>query len=237
MAKKETAEQKLLKIIEAQNPADISSSGPSLPGQDVAQQVASSVKGVGLPPVSLSSVLAPLMGLWKGLTPGKSTGTPFGIREINKLFMLAIGVVCFLFIANVLGGMKLMNQKIIFHLTSEAKNFSNDFIPSLTDISDYLENIKRRNIFRPLEKKTEAPAMVVENISNPRITELTQDWKLVGISWLSTPESASVMIENTKTGITYFLRQGEEFQGVTIKNIYADRVLLGCEGEELTLKL
>jgi len=236
VTKKETAEQKLLKIIESQGAAE-TSSNQSSPGQDLAQQVASSVKGVGLPPVSLPSVLAPLMGLLKGLTPGKSTGTPFGIREINKLFMLAIGVVCFLFVANVLGGMKMMNQKITFHLTSQAKNFSDDFIPSLVDISDYLENIKRRNIFRPFEKKAEAPEMVVENISNPRITELTQDWKLVGISWLSTPESASVMIENTKTGITYFLRQGEEFHGVTIKNIYADRVLLGCEGEELTLKL
>ena len=237
MTKKETAEQKLLKIIESQGTSDTSSSGQTASGQQVAQQIASNVKGTGLPAFSIPSVITPVLGIFKGLVSSKSSGAPFGIREINRLFLLAIVAVCFIFVANILGGMKLVNQKITFNLTSSEKNFSDNFIPSLADISAYLENIKRRNIFRPFEKKVEEVVVVDENLPNQRITELTKDWKLVGISWLDTPESASVMVEDTKASITYFLKKGDEFHGVTIKNIYADRVLVGCEGEELTLKL
>lgn len=236
MAKKETAEQKLLKIIESQNAAEQPSSTQASPGQEVASQVASSVKGLGLPCLALPPVLAPLLGLLKGLTLAKS-GVPFGFREINKLFILAIAVVCVFFVANVLGGMKLLHQKITFAIGSQTESFSEDFVPPLLDLAAYLENIKRRNIFRPFEKKQEAQPMTAVVSSTQKIEAILKELKLVGLSWLDTPESASVMIEDTVSGITYFYQQGDKVRELTIKAIYRDRVILTYEDEELVLKL
>ena len=52
--------------------------------------------------------------------------------------------------------------------------------------------------------------------------EQTKDLKLVGISWLDSAESASAMIENTQSGVTYFLKSGEQINSVTVKQIFAD---------------
>ena len=62
-------------------------------------------------------------------------------------------------------------------------------------------------------------------------------YKLVGIAWLDLPETASVMIEDTQKNETFFLKQGEQLEGVTVKTIYTDRAVFSHENEETTIKL
>jgi len=45
------------------------------------------------------------------------------------------------------------------------------------------------------------------------------------------------MIEDTQKNETYFLRQGEQLEGVTVKTIYTDRAVFSHENEEMTIKL
>ena len=71
---------------------------------------------------------------------------------------------------------------------------------------------------------------------NRKIVLLTKTFKLVGIAWLDTIDSASVMIEDTDKNVTYFLKQGEKIGDIIVKTIYADGAVLGYENEEMILK-
>jgi hypothetical protein len=62
-------------------------------------------------------------------------------------------------------------------------------------------------------------------------------YKLVGIAWLDLPETACIMIEDTRKNETLFLKQGEQLEGVTVKTIYTDRAVFSHENEETTIKL
>lgn len=238
MEKKETAEQKLLKIIETSQAAPAAAaSAPAMQASSAATAVAAAVKGTGLPPISASSLLAPFLGILKG----KSFAAPgvdiaFGPREVNRALMLAVAIVVFLAFSSFFSGMKMLRQKVDFSI--DTKNAQNEeaVIPATKSMTLYLANIQKRNIFLPYEKKEVA----LEDLASPEaknITALVKDLRLVGISWLDSPESASAMIEDTKTGNTYFLKQGDNVNELTIKNIFADRIVLSYQGEELAIKL
>ncbi len=69
------------------------------------------------------------------------------------------------------------------------------------------------------------------------MAQLMSKYKLVGIAWLDLPETASIMIEDTQKKETFFLKQGEQLEGVTVKTIYTDRAVFSHENEETTIKL
>lgn len=230
--KKETAEQKLLKIIE--NPRD-SAPPASNADQDTAEKVAAAVKGPAISSLALPPFLNPILDLFKGKIPA---GFSLGLKEINIFLGVGSAIVMIFFIGNVLSGIELLKNKDSFTVTFEAKNGKEivTFAPTLKQISEYLDNINKRNIFQPFEKKAVEKATALPAEAN-NIAAMAKDLKLVGISWLDSPASASAMIEDTQTGITYFLKPGETIKEMTIKTIYADRVILSYQGEEAIIKL
>ena len=62
-------------------------------------------------------------------------------------------------------------------------------------------------------------------------------YKIVGIAWLDVPESATVMLEDTTTRMTRFLKEGDKIEDVIVKTIYTDRVVVGYANEEIVIKL
>lgn len=234
--KKETAEQKLLKIIETQGggaqAAAQAAPGASARDAEAAAQIASAVKSSGLPPISLDAVFAPILALLKGGAAAPS----FGIREINNLLMGTVAVLVSLFIFNIFSGTRMLKAKVDFDVSGETVKRSESFIPQMKAFSVYLANIGERNIFQPYEKKE--VAMTVETgMEANKIASMAKNLKLVGVSWLDSPDTASAMIEDTQSGNTYFLEVGDKVNNVTIKNIYADRVILTYDGEDAVIKL
>ncbi len=231
--KKETAEQKLLKIIETQEGQKPQGAAVPAAASAAALQAAAAVKNTGLPSVSVASILSPLMSLLKGRPDGADAA--FGPKSINKVLLVVSIITAFFFSSSLFSGMRLLQQKISFNLDSSIAQNERDFSAAYKALSEYLKSIQKRNIFQPYEKKEVVEEQVPEETK--RIATLAKSFKLVGISWLDSPETASAMIEDTVSGITYFLKEGEKVNDVMIKTIYADRIIISYEGEELTIRL
>ncbi|MBF0330548.1 MAG: hypothetical protein HQL17_01320 [Candidatus Omnitrophica bacterium] len=202
MAKKETAEEKLLKIIEATKKAKGGAS--SAPVAVAAAR-----------PSSLQLLLSP--------------------QHINMALIAAV-LAGFLFLVyQIKSGVSLLNEDVMISTDASAPQ-ANDAqsLPAIKDVVYYLDKISARNIFQPYEKKAD------EGVSTAGDTALKgrlAKYKLVGVAWLDVPESATVMIENTSTHETRFLREGDKIDDVTVKTIFTDRVVFSYANEEMTVKL
>lgn len=161
----------------------------------------------------------------------------FGLREINKLLLTAVAVIFVFLILDFLKGAESLRKKIDSAVDfNTAKTSSNVMAPE-RNLSDYLDLAAERNIFQPFEKKVVKEKSAVESPPPPGIAVVTQKLKLVGVSWVDSAQSASAMIEDTESGITYFVHQGERVKEFTVKTIYANQVILTSEGEEITIGL
>ncbi len=249
-AKKETAEQKLLKLIEnskgqkdappaAQSSAPSDSVTPVAPpvaSEQVAMKVAQSVRSPALPGIALPVFLQNLGGVFKkGGAPGAMVG--LGLRQVNSLLTLTTVAVMFFFTGKLFLGWSQMNQQISFLLDGKVTRTGEreQLIPLTKDVAYYLDLVQTRNIFKPYEKKQGKETKFTGD--NRVVASKTEHLKLRGISWLDSAETASAIIEDADSGMTYFLKQGDQVKDVTVKTIYADQVIMSYEGEEIAIKL
>jgi len=235
---KETAEQKLLKLIEQSESQSGRSAGAPPPRRSDPQQVLQAVQSVG-GSVSLPPAISNFFFVIRGLMSGASRQGGFGVREVNALLGVGIVIVMIVFGWNLWSGFQHARQNIAFQQPESVAFSPGQMLPQFRALQDYVSIISFRNIFQPYEKKVVEAAS--EEAAAPQIAEIidsrTKGLKLVGVSWFDTPESASAMVENTESGVTYFLRSGEKVNGVTIEAIYADSIVLEFQGERLELKL
>ncbi len=201
IGKKETAEEKLLKIIE---------------GTKKAQGAGSSGAALSLPP--------------RGSHRFSVT-----VQHINFLLLAAV-IASFLFLGyEITRGMSLLEEEVDISVDAVgARGVPNVFSPKTRDMAYYLELISSRNIFKPYEKITISPETSTAQAAFER---KMSKYKIVGIAWLDTPESATVMLEDTSTRMTHFLRENEKIEDVTVKTIYTDRVVVSYANEEMVIKL
>jgi type II secretory pathway component PulC len=90
--------------------------------------------------------------------------------------------------------------------------------------SEALELAKNRNIFNPQG--------VAEKVEGQAVVQPTDNFKLVGIMWSSSPQA---MIEDTKEQKTYLLGEGESVGQSQVKKIMRDKVILVKDGNEWQL--
>jgi len=165
--------------------------------------------------------------------PKKKLKLSFSITALNILLFLGIIICIVLLVLEIRSGFSLLNQPVSFSPESKADtSMPSDSSLSAPSADYYLQSINERNIFRPYVPKAAAkPAAAGLDVEMAK-------YKLVGISWLDLPETASVMIEDKTSHKTFFLMQGEQLEGgVTVKTIYTDRVVFSHENEETTIKL
>lgn len=175
----------------------------------------------------------------KGLvpvSPGKSSAKKFEfqftIGHLNKILVLGV-VACGLALAyEMRSGMQMVGTSVDLEGDLKLSRVLSDVaMPTTNDVKFYTDKISTRNIFRPYEAPL-AKAAVKLNLAKK-----LSKFKLVGVAWLDLPETATVMIEDAVKKETFFLKQGEQLEGVTVKTIYTDRVVFGDENEETTIKL
>jgi hypothetical protein len=202
MAKKDTAEQKLLKIIEASQRA----------------------KGVASPEIAVPAVSKP------------SAVFNISVHQIN-FFLTVLVVASFIYFAfELVSGMALLNENVSIAVKNVVPESSQGVaLPRGNAAGYYLEKIAVRNIFEPFQRNAEASYSGGSAMADLEFK--LKNYKLVGIAWLDVPESASVMIEDTATGITQFKKEGEKLDDVTIKTIYTDGMVVGYKNEEMVIKL
>lgn len=156
----------------------------------------------------------------------------FTVGLLNTLLFLGIIACVFALVVEMRSGFSLLRQAVEFPQESKTSASLNDIaLPAIPDADYYLHKINERNIFKPFVPKVVAKKAV------QGIVQMMTKFKLVGISWLDLPETASIMIEDIHKNETFFLKQGEQLEGVTVKAIYTDRAVFSHENEETTIKL
>ena len=103
-------------------------------------------------------------------------------------------------------------------------------------VSYYLEKMGERDIFQmgAVRKVTGADGVQTEmKVTSDRILDVTENLKLVGISWSNDPDA---IIEDTKDTKTFFVKTGQKIGEVKVQAIFKDKVVLSYQGEETELK-
>jgi hypothetical protein len=166
------------------------------------------------------------------LSPKKKFSLSFSVGTLNTLLFLGIIGCIIALVLEMRSGFSLLNQAVEFPQESKTGvSLSDIALPSTPDVNYYLQKINERNIFRPYVPKVAKKAAI------QGLVQLMSRYKLVGIAWLDLPETASIMIEDTRKHETFFLKAGEQLEGVTVKTIYTDRAVFSHENEETTIKL
>ncbi|MCK9555380.1 hypothetical protein M0R36_06160 [bacterium] len=94
----------------------------------------------------------------------------------------------------------------------------------------YLEIVRRRNIFSPLEiKRFQKEEKTVVNVQ-----DMVSDLALVGISW--DKDDPVAMIEDKKNQRTYFLKKGDTFSDFRVEEIFSDRVIIKSGANKIEMK-
>ena len=248
---KETAEQKLLKLIEASEAQE----SPSQPAESAsvrtpsasvdAQKTLNSVQSIGLATITLPPLAGQLLRILRDPSTIAQLPQTLSVKELNKGLLIIVLLVGVYFVSDFSKEMKKAQKDISVDGVSPALSKSSgvgkiaDSIGQYAkDITEYMALVSYRNIFQPYERKIEVVDEEVQDVPpNQQIAEKISQFKLVGISWLETPDSVTVMIEDNQTQVTHFLRSGEEFQGVKVQTIYADSVEFSYNGETMNVKL
>jgi len=156
----------------------------------------------------------------------------FSIGALNIILFIGIFVCLAALGYELNSGYLLLGQAVEFSPESKTGiSLSDVALPSARSAEYYLQKINERNIFKPYVAK------VTKKAAAQGLVQLLSKYKLVGVAWLDLPETASIMIENTQKKETFFLKQGEQLEGVTVKTIYTDRAVFSHENEETTIKL
>ena len=151
------------------------------------------------------------------------------LKVLNKVFLvisiiiLACSVVDFVFGRPNIEGIY-ERIKPIKAMQAEAALVQEETRPFL----HYLEMVRRRNIFGPIELKPKAEP----EDKKKTLQDLVKDLSLVGISW---EEEPIAMIEDKSANKTYFLKTGDLINKFKVDEILKDKVILRLGEETIDL--
>ena len=154
------------------------------------------------------------------------------IFDLNKILLLVIIGCVLVLIYQIRSGTILLKKEVNFSEQTKTIKRQESGLPQVKDVKFYIDSFGNRNIFKPYDISLGKAA-----VGQPNLGKRLSKYKLVGVAWFDVPESTSIMVEDSTSKITYFLKTGEKLEGVTVKTIYTDRVVFSYENEETTIKL
>jgi len=244
-----TAEQQLLALIEGQEKNTVQR--PQEQAQGPVGQAMGALRGLKgknffgktpiterKPPILSPEVIKARLAYFAGTMRKAIKGgdIEFSLSLVNNLL---VGLICVLF---VFLGYEIFVKPKTFKMLPDimsAKKVADVSEPGLAppkDISYYIDKLGQRDIFKPKPKEVPKPAAVEAPKPPPVVEQAMKELKLVGLSPSTNNSSSYVMIENTKTQATFFLKEGDSIDGVTVQSIFADKVILSDGKETRELK-
>jgi type II secretory pathway component PulC len=157
-------------------------------------------------------------------------------KAINKVLIVILSLLTVLVIHSAIN--KRPNIAKITDAVSKIKfqALKKKAIESFKPVALYLEEVRKRDIFRPVPQAQQKVAIIAPKAkkAQAKLKEMAKDLKLVGISWGKSPKA---MIRSQKEQNTYFLRQGQMIgtTGIEVKTIFKDKVIISYQGEEMEL--
>ncbi len=183
---------------------------------------------VSLSPGSFPNVFSGL--LVKGTRIFKDEKNQLNIKALNLLLFFLAGLLAVYYANGIIISMgKVENidlEKLVNFKDSASVNQEESLLKPL---SFYQEALQERDIFRMGQKS----ALDTPEVISSKAAEASQTLKMVGISWSDKPDA---MIEDTKTGKTYFVKTGQMVGDFQVVAIYKDRVTLRYGVENIDLR-
>lgn len=157
-----------------------------------------------------------------------------GLSAIVPLLVLSVIASASFLFYSIYQGMNLLKTEVTVRAENQFSDSQIELnIPSAKSVEFYLSQFDRRDIFVPYKEEVVTPMTEAEEGLSIRMSK----FKLVGIAWLDLPESASIMLEDSESGQTHFLKEGDKIEDVTVMTIYVDRVVFSYQNEEIVFKL
>ena len=117
----------------------------------------------------------------------------FDINVLNIVLFLGIVLCSIALVIELLSGSSLLSQPVKFSPESKTDVPLSDIaLPPTPSVDYYLQPINERNIFKPYVAK------IVKTATVQGLAQQMSKYKLVGIAWLDLPETASVMLNDTR---------------------------------------
>lgn len=231
----ETAEQRLLRLIEASQAEEKPDHASAQPSE--VEEIRRAVSGTGGPMVSLPG--------FGGFRFGAGMSWPvwdvraWGLPQINVALSVVVVLLLVLLIRQALVILPQSRRPLALATPPPTPIQAAGTKSAEGLLERILARAQQRNIFEPYEETVveETVESTTTASSSQKIAEKVQDLKLVGISWLDTTDSVTAMIEDQKTLVTHFVREGETIKDVRVEKIYTDRIVVSYDGETMTLHL
>lgn len=148
---------------------------------------------------------------------------------VNRLVLLATFIILLLFCYDLYFTERGI-QKRLHKINHPQENYYSEG-RNIMPLSYYEEEIARRNIFKKdLSERISDKAVM----AGPAFKEIVKDFRLIGIVKGDNPQ---VIIEDVKSGKTYFLYPGDYLGEIKIEEIYADKAVLEFKEERINLCL
>ncbi len=215
-----TPEKQLLKLIE--EPHD------RVAGNAVVRGRGFSLPGLGV----LAGRLAFAQESFKQLARGWAG--PFDIKKINGILSLVAVLVGIYFIAGTIFLSLRMSVVPSFSFKTErpAKGGLGS-MSALKSADFYRQKAQARDLFKIGLQAPEPEQSPQGSDLSAQAQEILSKYKLVGISWSDNPDA---MIEDTAAQKTYFIKRGQELNGVKVQAIFKDKVVLNYLNKEIELR-
>jgi hypothetical protein len=172
-----------------------------------------------------------LLFLRQGLGVFQNEKKQLNIKAVNAVFFVLAGIITLYYLNGISISLKKirninLGDLVLTENQSLAAYKENSL---LKPFSFYLEQVKKRDIFRMGQKLPQEGSDVISS----KVAEASQNLKLVGISWSDLPDA---MIEDTKAGKTYFVKKGQIVGDFVVEAIYKERVVLKYGAESIELR-
>ena len=222
--KQPSAEKDLLRLIE--NPGEVEIQKAALPDGQSATKAAAQKKS--------------FFKLFQKKNPKNTPGAkaaPLDRKMILRILFAATLCVFVFFVVTVVreySRMKDTKKMIKFTYISDGKEAplagskSQDSKPTLNEaVESDIASV--RNIFKQGSAKKEEE-------KRDDTTVVLSDYRLVGISIEPDAAQSYAMVKNVKTNITFFLKKGEQLDGMVIESILDNKLFLNVKGKQVELR-